>query len=195
MALDTVMPHLVSADKNDETDDVFLVVGLIRAQRDRNRARGVLQNDVAGRRSLGGLGPTCAETSFDLIEDSRARLLGFFRRAHLRGIAGIGRGAVERAVLPTRQHQARTHVAALPRPAGDRGKSLLRHRQIDDPGEVKAVGGRLRACVLRRRKRRQARHYKSQQPCLCLVSANRSGYFFWKVFILFWISVLIFFLS
>src|SRR5207245_3813367 len=100
-------PQLVSADKNDETDNVFLVVGLIRAQRDRNRARGVVQNDVAGRRSLGGLGPPRPETSFDLIEDCRARLLGFFRRVHLRGIAGIGRGAVERAILPIRQHQAR----------------------------------------------------------------------------------------
>jgi hypothetical protein len=97
-------------------------------------------------------------------------------------VAGIGRGAVERAILPIRQHQARIQKAALPRPAGDRGKSLFRHRQIDDPGEVKAVGWRLRARVLRRRKRRQARHGKSQQPCLCLVSASRSGYFFWQDF-------------
>src|SRR5262249_60176194 len=97
-------------------------------------------------------------------------------------LEGVGRGPVGGEILPARQYQARTLKAALPRLAGDRGKSLLRHRQIDDPGEVKAVGWRLRARVLRRSKRRQARHYKSQQPCLCLVSANRSGYFFWQDF-------------
>src|SRR5262249_36346011 len=93
-------PYLVSADKNNEPNDVFLAVGLIRAQRDRNRAHGVVQDNVVGRRSLGGLGPARPETSFDLIEDCRPCLLGFFRRVHLRRVAGIGRGAVERAILP-----------------------------------------------------------------------------------------------
>src|SRR5262245_38391604 len=116
MALDTVMPapSLVPADKDDETNDMFLAVGLIRAQRDRNRARGVVQNDVAGRRSLGGLGPARPETSFDLIEDGRPRLLGFFRGAHLRRVAGIGRSPVERTVFPVDEHQARISKVALP---------------------------------------------------------------------------------
>src|SRR5215813_9242554 len=100
-------PHLVSADEDDETNDMLLAVGLIGAQRDRNRARGVVQNDVAGRRSLGGFGPARAETRLDLIEDYRPCPLGFFRRVHLGRVAGIGPGAVERAILPIRQHQAR----------------------------------------------------------------------------------------
>src|SRR5262249_15518648 len=117
MTLDTVMPAPISAHENDETNDIFLGVGLIRAQRDRNRTRGVVQNDVAGSRSLGGLGPARPETSFDLIEDGRPCPLGFFRRLHLRRVAGIGRSP-ERTVFPVDEHQARISKVALPRPAG-----------------------------------------------------------------------------
>jgi hypothetical protein len=141
---------------------MFLAVGLIRAHCDRNRARGVAQNDVAGRRSVGGLGPPRPEAGFHLVQNCRSRLLGLCGSVHLRRVAGVGRCAIERAVFPIRQHHPHIPEVALPRPSGDGGKSLLRHRQVHDPAQIETVGRGLRARALRQRYRRQARHCNSR---------------------------------
>ena len=93
--------HLASSAKKDETDDVFLVVGLVRAQRDGNRPCSTVQDDIAGGRSIRGFGPTFTETSFYLVQGSRLFLLRFVRRSELLRVAGIGPRTVEGAVLPT----------------------------------------------------------------------------------------------
>src|SRR5262249_44169580 len=84
-------PHLVSADKNDEPNDVLLVVGLIRAQRDRNRARGVVQNDVAATRSLAGPGPAPPPPTFHLIAAGSRAFLCSCALVQLGKVRGIGR--------------------------------------------------------------------------------------------------------
>src|SRR5262249_7449917 len=154
--------HLIPTHKHREADDVSLAVGLIRTQRDRNRSRGVLQNDVARRGPLGGLGPTRAEARFDVVQEIAARLVHLLGGIHLRGIAGVGRGAVEGAVFPSGQHQLRIPKIAWPRPSRDRSKSLLGHRQIDDPAQIETVGRGRRARTLRERRCRQTRQRKSQ---------------------------------
>src|SRR5262249_52440555 len=117
-----------SAHKDGEANDIFLAVGLVRAQRDRYRPRLIVQNDVARRGALGGFGPACSKTRLDLIERGDARLLSLCRALHFRGVTSIGGGAVERAILPTGQHEARIAKIALPRPTSDGGKPLFGHR-------------------------------------------------------------------
>src|SRR5262249_41427116 len=153
--------HLISAHKDDEANNVFLAVGLIRAHRDRNRSRGAVQNDVARIGAVCCLRPACSETGFDLTQDCATRLRGLFRAVQRRGIAGIGRCAVERAVFPVGQHQRRIPKVALPRLPGDRRKSLFRYRQVDDAAQVETVGWGLRTRVLRERRGRQVRQCNS----------------------------------
>src|SRR5207249_1503126 len=173
-----VIAALVSAHKHREANDVFLAVGLFRAQRDGNRPHGIVQNDVVRRGALGGFGPTCSQTELDLVKRGAARLLGLCRALDFGGVAGIGGSAIERTVLPVGQHEARTAKIALPRPSGDGGESLLRHREINDPAQVETIGRGLRARALRKRGCRQTSQCNSQD-----CPAGWPTYFRWHDFV------------
>ena len=70
-------PHLVSPNKKDEPDDVFVLVGLVRAQRDRKRAACMVQDDIAGDERSPASRPAFAEAGLDVMQ---GRLLAPSRR-------------------------------------------------------------------------------------------------------------------
>src|SRR5262249_29048676 len=92
--------HLVSAHKDHEANDIFLVVGLIGAQGDRNRSRGIAQNDVTWIGAVSSLRPSRSETGFHLTHNSAFRHRGLVLALHLRSLPGMGGSAVNRAGFP-----------------------------------------------------------------------------------------------
>ena len=154
-----------------------LTVGLLRAQRDGNRPHGIVQNDIVRRGALSGFDPACAQTGLDLVKRGDARLVGLCRALHFGGVAGIGGSAIERTVLPVGQYDGRIAKVTLPRPSGDGGKPLFRHRKIDDSAQIETVRRRLRVRALRKHGCRQTPQCNSQD-----CPAGWPTYFRWHDF-------------